>query len=127
MLSSPWVEKIKTNKIWLCESIGKLKGIGKQGEAKMNEVNIHNISGLKIYVQLYGLPKLSICGLGKVYGPYAGRPVGNSSEFMPLDNSLNRKILQSLRFHCILSRFVLDGERTDKEERNMRFSFSTPK
>ena len=24
--------KIKTDKIWLCESVGKLKGIGKQGE-----------------------------------------------------------------------------------------------
>ena len=29
--SSPWVEKIKTDKIWLCESVAKLKGIGKQG------------------------------------------------------------------------------------------------
>ena len=30
--------------------------------------------------------------------PYAGRPVGNSPEFMPLDNSLNRDIL-----HCLPS------------------------
>ena len=45
--------------------------------------------------------------------PDAGRPVGNSPEFMPLDNSLNRDILHSLRFHCVLSRFVLDGEGTD--------------
>ena len=37
--------------------------------------------------------------------PYAGRPVGNSPEFMPLDNSLNRDILHSLRVHCVLSRF----------------------
>ena len=59
--------------------------------------------------------------------PYAGPPVGNSPEFMPLDNSLNRDILHSLRFHCVLSRFVLDGEVTDEEERNMRFSLSTPK
>ena len=59
--------------------------------------------------------------------PYAGRPVGNSPEFMPLNNSLNRDILHSLRFHCVLRRFLLDGEGTDKEERNMRFSFSTPK
>ena len=59
--------------------------------------------------------------------PYAGRPVGNSPEFMPLDNSLNRDILHSLRFHCVLSRVVLDREATDEEERNMRFSFSTPK
>ena len=59
--------------------------------------------------------------------PYAGRPVGNSPKFMPLDKSLNRDILHSLRFRCVLSRFVLDGEGTDEEERNMRFSFSTPR
>ena len=59
--------------------------------------------------------------------PYAGRPVGNSPESTPLDNSLNMDILHCLRFHCVLSRFVLDGEETDKEERNMRFSFSTPR
>ena len=59
--------------------------------------------------------------------PYDGRPVCNSPEFMPLDNSLNRDILHPLRFHCILSRFVIDGEGTDEEERNMRFSLSTPK
>ena len=46
---------------------------------------------------------------------------------MPLDNSLNRDILHSLRFHRILSRFLLDGEGTYEEERNVRFSFSTPK
>ena len=59
--------------------------------------------------------------------PYAGRPVGNSPEFMPLDNSLNRDILHILRFHCVLSRFLVDGEGTDEEERDMQFSFSTPK
>ena len=59
--------------------------------------------------------------------PYAQRPVGNSPEFMPLDNSLNRDILNSLRFHCFMSRFVLDGEGTDEEDRNIQFSFSTPK
>ena len=59
--------------------------------------------------------------------PYAGRRVGNSPEFMPLDNSLNRDILQSLHFHCVLSRFLLYGEGIDEEERNMRFSFSKQK
>ena len=59
--------------------------------------------------------------------PYARRHVVNSPECMPLDNSLNRDILHSLRFHCVLSRFVLDREGTEEEERNMRFSFSTPK
>ena len=59
--------------------------------------------------------------------PYAERPVGNSPEFMPLDDILNRDILHSLCYHCVLRRFVLAGEGTDEEERNMRFSFSTPK
>ena len=59
--------------------------------------------------------------------PYDGRPLGNRPECMPLDNSLNRDILHSLHFHFDLSRFVLDMEGTDEEERDMRFSFSTPK
>ena len=42
---------MKTEKIWLCEYVGKIKGIGKQGEEKMNEMNIHTISGFKRYVQ----------------------------------------------------------------------------
>ena len=65
--SSPWVEKIKTDKIWLCESVGKLKGIGKQGEVKMHEINVRTIANFQRYVQSYGLPKLSILGLGKIY------------------------------------------------------------
>ena len=59
--------------------------------------------------------------------PYSGHPGGNSPEFMHLYNRLNRDILHSLRLHCVLSRFILVGEGTDSEERNMRFSFSTPK
>ena len=59
--------------------------------------------------------------------PYAGRPVGNSPDFMPLDNILNRDIFHGLHFHCVLIRFLLDGEGKDKEKRNMRFSFFTPK
>ena len=58
---------------------------------------------------------------------YSGRPVDNSPEFMPLYHSLNRDIWHSLSFHCVLSRFLLDGEGTDEEERNIRFSFSAPK
>ena len=52
--SSPWVEKIKTDKIWLCESIGKLDGIGNQGEVKMNGINIHTFADLQRYVRSYG-------------------------------------------------------------------------
>ena len=55
------------NSIWLCESVGKLKVIGKQGEVKMNEINVHTIADFHRYVQSYGLPNLSICGLGQIY------------------------------------------------------------
>ena len=59
--------KIKTDKIWLCGSVGKLKGIGNQGEVKMNEINVHTIANFQRYVQSYALPKLSIRGLVQIY------------------------------------------------------------
>ena len=59
--------------------------------------------------------------------PYDVLPVGSIPKFVPLYNILNRDILHSLRFHCLLSRFLLDRDGTGKEEINMRFSFSTPK
>ena len=67
MSLSPWVEKIKTDKIWLCESVGKLKGIGNQVEVKINEINVHTIANFQRCVRSYGLPKLSILGLGQIY------------------------------------------------------------
>ena len=36
---------------------------------------------------------------------YDGRPVGNIPKFMPLYNSLNRDIMYSFNFHCVLSHF----------------------
>ena len=65
--SSPWVEKRKTDKIWLCKSVGKLKGIGKQGKANMNGINIHTSYDLQSYVLSYGFPKLPIRGIGQIY------------------------------------------------------------
>ena len=63
---SPWVEKFKTYKIWLCESVGKIKGMGKQGEVKINEINVHTIADFQRYVRSYGFPKLKIRGLGQI-------------------------------------------------------------
>ena len=67
MSSSPCAEKIKTDKIWLCESVGKLKGLGNQEEVKMNDINVHTITDFQRYIRSYGLPKLPICGLGQIY------------------------------------------------------------
>ena len=46
---------------------------------------------------------------------------------MPLDNSLNSDILHYLRMHSVLSHYILDGEETDEEERNICFSYLTPR
>ena len=46
---------------------GKLKGIGNQGEVKMNEMNIHTIADLQRYFQSYGVPKSPIRGLYQIY------------------------------------------------------------
>ena len=52
---------------------------------------------------------------GFQYGTsYAGCPVGNIPKFMPLDNSLNRDILHSLCFYCVLSHFLIDREGKDE-------------
>ena len=66
-LSSPWPEKIKPEKVWLYESIDKLKRVGNQGKVKMNEIKIHTIADLQRHVQSYGLPKLPIFCLGRIY------------------------------------------------------------
>ena len=61
---------------------------------------------------------------------YAVRPVGNIPKFVPLDNilnSLNRDILQSFRFHCVLSLSIIYGKEITEEERKSCFSFSTPR
>ena len=34
---------------------------------------------------------------------YKGRPVGNSPEFMPLDNSLNAYVNHSYNYHCVMT------------------------
>ena len=47
--------------------MGKIKGIGKMGEVKMNEINIHTIANIQRYVRSYGLPKPPIIGLGQIY------------------------------------------------------------
>ena len=57
--------------------------------------------------------------------PYDGRPVGNIPKFILPDNSFNRGILHSLRMHSVLSRYMLGGEETDEEERNMCFNYSS--
>ena len=50
---------------------------------------------------------------------YHGRYVGNSPEFMPLDNSLNYDLQLSHKYHCAVTAHL-----TDTDDR--KFSLSTP-
>ena len=61
------------------------------------------------------LPKINLNG-GTTY---FGRPVGNSPEFMPLDNELNNDIQQSLSLH-----YAITLELDDYDEK--KFSMRTP-
>ena len=43
---SHWIKKTNTDKVWLCESVGNLKGVGQLAIAKTNELRIQTRSEL---------------------------------------------------------------------------------
>ena len=51
------------------------------------------------------------------------RPIGDSAELMPLDNSLNQDVHESVRRHCIISLAAKWDDKTDPR----LFSMATPK
>ena len=57
--------KKNTDKVWLCESVGKLKVVGQLAIAKMNELRIHTIYYLQIHVCHHG--KVPIQGFNRIY------------------------------------------------------------
>ena len=59
--------KTKTDKVWLCESVGNLKGVGQQAKAKMNELSIDTIADLQLHVCHHGILKVHIRGFGQIY------------------------------------------------------------
>ena len=58
-------KKTNTDKVWLCESVGKLKGVGQMAIAKMNELRIHTIADLQLHVRHRG--KVPIQGFYRIY------------------------------------------------------------
>ena len=58
-------KKTNTDKVWLCESVGKLKGVGQLEIAKMNELRIHKISDIQLHVRHHG--KVPIRGFDQIY------------------------------------------------------------
>ena len=57
--------KKNTDKVWLSESLGKLKGVGQLAIAKMNELRIHTIADLQLYVSHHS--KVPIRGFDQIY------------------------------------------------------------
>ena len=52
--SSQWIKRTTTDKVWLCESVGKLKGVGKLAISKINELRIHTIADQQLHVSHHG-------------------------------------------------------------------------
>ena len=65
--SSKYTEKTNTNKVWLCESVGKLKRVGQPAIAKMNELRIHMIADLQLHVHHHVIPKVPILDFDQIY------------------------------------------------------------
>ena len=65
--SLQWIKKTDTEKVWLCESVGKLQGVGQQEKAKTNELSIHTIADLQLHVHHHGIPNLPIRGFNLIY------------------------------------------------------------
>ena len=59
--------KTKIDMAWICESVGKLKGVGKQEKVKINELSILTISGIQLHVHNHGILKVHIRGFGLIY------------------------------------------------------------
>ena len=57
----------KYYKLWLCEYIGKLKGVGHQAKAKMNELRIHTFAHLQLHFRHHSILKVPIQGFGRSY------------------------------------------------------------
>ena len=66
-LLSQWIKTTKIDKLWLCESVGKLKGVGQLEKSKMNELSIHTIADLQLHVHHHSIPRVHIRGFGRIY------------------------------------------------------------
>ena len=62
---SQWIKKI--DKVWICESVGNLKGVGKLAKEKMNELSIHTIAYLQLHVSNHVIPNVPIRGFSRIY------------------------------------------------------------
>ena len=59
--------ELKTDKVWICESLGKLKGVWHQETVNMNELSNHKIADLQLHIIHHGIPKVHIWGFGQIY------------------------------------------------------------
>ena len=51
---------LKLDKVWICESVVNLKGLGQQAKVKINELSIHTIADLQLHFHHHGIPKVHI-------------------------------------------------------------------
>ena len=97
---SQWVKK--TYKVWLCESLRKLKGVGQQSESKMNDFRIHIIADMQLHVRLHGMPKVKIRSFGQIFELALQSLLGNPLHISRITGNQKIRILKVWRY--------MDGE-----------------
>ena len=80
-VASVLTEKAKTDKVWIFESVGKLKVVVHQSKEKMNELSIHTIADIQIHVRYHGIPKVPIRGVGQIYDISLQALLGNTPTY----------------------------------------------
>ena len=49
---------MKKNKVWICENVGKIKGLEQKAKDKMNELSIQTIADIQLHIFHHGIPKV---------------------------------------------------------------------
>ena len=57
--------------------MGKLKLVGQQAKAKINELSMHTIADIQLHVHHHGIPKVPIRGFGQIYDIHLQALPGN--------------------------------------------------
>ena len=61
------LKKLNTDKVWHCQSVDKLKGVGQLAIAKNNELKIQTIADLQLLVNHNDILKVRIRGFRRIY------------------------------------------------------------
>ena len=106
------IKKTNTDKVCLCEYVGKLKGVGQLAIAKMNKLRIHTIADLQLNVRHLG--KVHIGGFNQIYAmalqALPGNPPSSFKDHRKAKNPYHSRYgegwVEKLKYLTAMSKFV---------------------